>query len=162
MAIDGNEGSIVNLAGLKNLPNTQEIEFYLGSLDFAAKKQFSRLLQLIHIMRPGADHKIVRGYSSQPSRYDGVPMLVFGDIGKDGRARNRCGWIPLQIRDEGSPVTIIFPERARNQALAKAAYTESSEMLAGNVRDWRPLNLEHFLNNSKDYFNEEWLNNLLF
>lgn len=121
-----------------------EITAFLGALDKSKRFQFLSLCELLLRLDPQSAQKLVSGYVGQPKGYDNKPLYVFGHIGNDGRARHRCGWIPL-TDSQTSPLTVIFPAKARSLSLDKCLFVE------GSTGNWRPLDLSHFLAHTKQY-----------
>lgn len=121
-----------------------EVAAFCNSLPPEKQAQFARLLDLLQQRDPTAGYKIVKGYTGQPSGYDGKPMLVFGKITAAGLAKDAIGRIPL-VDDERSPLTITFKASSRAQGLDAGLFEE------GRSGCWRPLDLSHFLRNIDSY-----------
>lgn len=121
-----------------------DVAAFYNSLPAERQVQFAHLLDLLQQRDPTAGYKIVRGYTGQPSGYDGKPMLVFGRITPGGLAKDAVGRIPL-VDDERNPLTITFKASSRAQGLNAALFDE------GSSGCWRPLDLAHFLQNVDTY-----------
>lgn len=127
-------------AATAQLAHGDELVAHLESLPPIERARFRRLLDWAAARFPEAAQKIVRGYTDQPTGYNGVPMLVFARIGPSGRATPH-GWvarIPLTNGD-AAPMTIILPESARRPDL------DPARAATGRKGGWRPLDLDAFL-----------------
>lgn len=122
-----------------------EITAFVNSLPPEKRAQFFSLCAILQRRAPTAGQKLVRGYVNQPRGYNQKPVYVFGDIGRDGRARNRVGWISL-TDSENSPLNIIFPAGALDSKTDRSLVIQ--EKKEGN---WCPKNLQHFLDNFEQY-----------
>ena len=94
-----------------DLSHGTEVQAHLDSLGAQQQSDFVDLIQVLsnYLTGNGADQKVVRGYSKQPSGYDHTPMLVFCRRTKSGRAAPN-GWyarVPL-VQAETHPTTIFL------------------------------------------------------
>jgi hypothetical protein len=92
--------------------------------------------------------KIVGGYSGQLGGYDNMPMLVFSPTGASGRALpNQWGVrIPLiDDEDKNKPLTVIIHGKYKNSTL------DEKLILCGDRDEFRPLDLDDFINHFKQY-----------
>lgn len=136
-----------DMAVFQDVVQGEEVTAFFQSLPLAKRQQFLQLVQLLQSRQHdafGAGQKVTRMYTGQPRNYDREPLYVFGVIGRDGKARQRSGWIPL-VDTSDAPLTVIFPPAARCPGLDEAL-TET-----GKTGDWRPTNLSHFLAHAEQY-----------
>ena len=130
--------------------NFEDLHAFYLSLEISGKKKFIQLLSLISKIAPFSDmpQKIVGGYSGQLGGYDNMPMLVFSPTGASGRALpNQWGVrIPLvDDEDKNKPLTIIIHGKYKNPTL------DEKLILSGDRDEFRPLDLDDFINNFKQY-----------
>lgn len=127
-----------DLPAFNEMADGDEIAAFYGALPAEKQSQFAQLVALIGQRDPEAGQKIVGGYTGQPRGYNGKPMLVFGTIGRGGRAMNSAGRIPL-VDSEDCPLTVTFRDSARVPGI------DADLVAAGSSGWWRPLDLVSFL-----------------
>lgn len=130
--------------------NSDDIHAFYLSLEVSAKKKFIQLLSLIYKISPFCQmpQKMVGGYSSQVSGYDGIPMLVFSPTGPSGRALPKQWGLRIPLIDDGDkgkPLTIIVNGDHKNPTL------DESLIVSSDRGEFRPLDLDHFIKNYKKY-----------
>jgi hypothetical protein len=130
------------------VPQGDEVGMFVESLDEDTQNRFLRVMDFLQINWPTATHKIVRGYSSQPTGYSKKPMLVIANVrGSDGKAVDWFARVPL-INEDRTPLTIIFHRDLLDQDV------EAGWISKGNKGDWRPIDMDHFLDNSGSYLRQ--------
>lgn len=122
-------------------------EFYEG-LDDANSTLFYRLLgwALSLDAARGLPMKVVLGYEDQPQGYNKVATILISPLGRKGRALPNA-WvvrIPLHADDE-FPLTVTLP------LMYKSSQVSESSISRGKGENYRPLDLERFLNDPGRY-----------
>jgi hypothetical protein len=135
---------IVEAGPIFDFAGGDEVAAFFGALPADQRAQFAQLVTLIELRDPAAGQKVVRGYTGQPSGYNGKPTLTFGRIGNRGRAMSPSGRIPL-VAGPDQELTVTFPETARNPDL------DAALIASGPSGAWRPLDLVHFLMHPGQY-----------
>lgn len=93
----------------------------------------------------GAEATMIRRYSGLPTGYSGVPTVLIAVLGQQGRAK-RHSWIariPLRS-DTTYPLTVVLPQESCVPGL-------SEDLIARSEGCFRPLELEHFLQDPSKY-----------
>ncbi len=90
--------------------------------------------------------KFVGGYAhGQPKGYNGVPMLVFGEIGAGGRVLPLAWHVRIPLTDDDSAPLTIFIPRCFLRSPEVAGTVESHGQ--GNQAFFRPVHTAEFLRN---------------
>jgi len=134
----------VDLAAVTGFADGDEVAAFYGALTEEKRLQFSQLNELIELRDPASGQKVVDGYTGMPRGFDRKPMLVFGRIGRGGRAMNSPGRIPL-VDEEHCPLTVVFRSSDR------ATGVDETLIAVGSSGCWRPTDLTHFLQNPSAY-----------
>lgn len=140
------EDAVATIAvAFQDVPQGDEVVMFVQSLEAGAQDRFLRVMDFLQQSQPTATHKIVSGYSDQPAGYNSKPMLVVGNIREsDGRAVDWFARTPL-IDKDGTPLTIIFHRDLLDPTV------ETARVSIGRKGDWRPIDLDDFLENPGDY-----------
>lgn len=130
------------------LARGEEVLDLIDSIKPAEKSQFAELLAWCFEIEEkyGLEQKIVEGYANQPSGCNAVPMLVFANFGKAGRAKPNS-WkirVPLQ-RSEKQGLTVVLPTPYMAKGL------RNDQISKGDADNFRPLDLEDFLKKPSNY-----------
>jgi len=140
----------------------------LKSIDFSGLSRGEVLVNLLDSITPAEKHqflalltwcleieekyeleqKIIGGYTGQPPGCNAVPMLLFANFGKAGKAK-KDSWkirVPLQKSDEHG-FTVVLPQ-------AYMAIGLNSDLIVkGEGDNFRPLDLDDFLKHPSKYVN---------
>ena len=127
---------------------------FFDSLLDGKKKQFVDIfntLEQLGILQI-FNEKIVDGYTRQPSGYNGTPMIVFCRLkGKFNASPHSWMFrIPL-VDSKASPLTVILPDRIGAPKLPE------SKIVRGAAANFKPVDLQHFLNHPELYISLEKL-----
>lgn len=132
------------------LSRGEEMANLLDSITPAEKHQFLALLAWCFEIEEkyGLEQKIIGGYTGQPPGCNAVPMLLFANFGKAGRAKPNS-WkirVPLQ-KSDGQGFTVVLPQAYMADGL------NSDLIVKGESDNFRPLDLEDFLKRPSKYVN---------
>jgi len=124
-----------------DLPHGVEVRTYLDSIDDQQQANFLDLVRVLSTYLTGdrVEQKMVRGYSSQPTGYSRIPMLVFCRRTKSGKATPN-GWyarVPLVELDK-YPMTVFL-----NGTAIAADANPALFNTAGSY--FMPKDLKHFV-----------------
>jgi hypothetical protein len=130
------------------LPRGNEVVDFMNSLGNKERNQLAQLLAWAFRIegKLELEQKIVFGYTGQPTGCNGVPMLVFANFGKGGKAK-KDSWkirIPLQRTDKQG-LTVVLPKAYMSKSLGEK-FVE-----AGKEDNFRPLAIEDFLKKPSKY-----------
>lgn len=132
----------------QDIPQGDEVGMFVQSLDADTQDRFLRVMDFLQQTRPTATHKVVRGYTDQPAGYNSKPMLVIGNVREsDGKAVDWFARVPL-VNEDRTPLTIIFHRDLLNPTVNTALVS------IGHKGDWRPIDLDTFLENPEDYLDQ--------
>jgi len=120
------------------------------------KDRFSRILRYaesIDILKE-MPQKVIGGYTKQPSGYNGIPMIVYGQFTKSGNVAPN-GWF-LRIPKPVSKcirLTLFIPQCF---AASKLKHANVLRHGTGNQSFFFPLDVDHFLLHPEEYI--DWTN----
>ena len=133
-----------------NLVRGSEVINFINSLDDDNNRRFDKLMSWALGIEGKYDlqQKIILGYTNQPVGCNGVPMLVFAEFGKAGKAKPNS-WkirIPLRVIDDNS-LSIVLPTGILTNGLNERLIT------IGKHDNFRPIDIDDFLKNPSKYVN---------
>lgn len=130
------------------LPRGEEVFDFMNSLGDTERNQLAQLLAWAFQIEEKLEleQKIVFGYTGQPTGCNGVPMLIFANFGKGGKAKEHS-WkirIPLQ-RTDTQGLTVVLPKAYMSNGLGEQF------VAVGKRNNFRPLDIEDFLKTPSKY-----------
>ena len=136
-----------------SLPKPLDLELLVRFYQSLLPQNQARLCRLLQwaLALPAsqsANVKVVRAYTNQPPGYNDVPTLLIAPLQKNGNAIPNA-WvlrIPLCC-DANHPLTVTLP------SWHKASTVQETEIARGTDDNFRPLNLDDFLNRPTYYTN---------
>ena len=129
---------------------------YENFVEFKDSKTFDKFKQLLTWARSlneiNVVEKVVGRYINQPPGLNGIPMVVFAELGDAGRALPNK-WIcriPLKLK-KNQDISIILPTRLLKGTL------DQTKIETGISTNFRPTNIDEFINSPEAYvtFNSE-------
>jgi hypothetical protein len=119
-------------------------ENYENSVQFDNLGDFERFKKLLAWARSGSGltvvEKKVRGYTNQPSGLNGIPMVVFAELGSSGRALPNK-WIcriPLKLK-KSKKIAITLPIRLLNKNI------DQQKIEIGKDANFKPIDIDEFI-----------------
>jgi hypothetical protein len=119
-------------------------ENYENSAQFDNPGDFERFKKLLAWARNDIGltvvEKKVRGYTNQPSDLNGIPMVVFAELGSSGRALPNK-WvcrIPLKLK-KSKTISITLPTRLLKKNI------DQQRIEIGKDANFKPINIDEFI-----------------
>lgn len=134
------------LAEVRDFVQGEEINNFVGALPIEEAERFEQLSVFLAGKFPNWTQSIAaRGFTGQPPGFDMTPCWTFADRYEGGQARpNSWARIPLRLDEQGH-VTVILPPTTLAHGIDQAL------IAVGTAGAWRPLNFDHFINNTGIY-----------
>jgi hypothetical protein len=132
------------ICGVDDLPHAEEVYYFLESLSDHDRKRFVKLFTWALKLNEVRDlqQKIVKGYTNHPPGYNGVPMLVFSQIGKKGRALPNSWRLRLTLDKVG----VVLPQNYMKQSIS-----EDKVFKMDKSNTFAPVYIDEFLDNPTEY-----------